>query len=114
MGGDITLRHSDYSYTLNGFSLSSTTARSTALGLRAGYPIGRVMPFVSARIGQGTYDANEGSLDIDTREWGIGAEVALIESVSLLASYDRTTSERRDFDAEADSDAFSIGIGYRF
>ena len=42
----------------------------------------------------------------------LALEVALTESVSLLVSYDRATFDYRDL--EIDSDAFSIGGGYRF
>ena len=125
VGPDLTLRRGGYSsrwrisdseFDIDNLDFSrSGTTLSAALGVRAGYPVGRVMPFVSARIGRGTDDVDSGgSFDFDTREWGIGAEVVLRESISLLASYDRATFDFRELDFEIDSDAFSIGIGYRF
>ena len=131
VGPDLSLRRGGYS--LRGsvsdeldWSESSATL-SAALGVRVGYPIGQVMPFVSARIGRGTDDyvrtlhfrggdAQVGDTRytyFDTLEWGIGAEAVLRESISLLVSYDRATVEYPG-GLEIESDALSIGVGFRF
>ena len=75
---------------------------------------GRVMPFVSARIGRGTDDVdnNGRSFDFDTHELGMGAEVVLREGFSLLVSYDRATFEYPsgfEIDSDALSSASAIG-----
>lgn len=115
LGGEISYRRNSYSGTDRTTATAiSGTATSTAFGLRLGYPVGRTMPYMAARIGRGTDDFGTGSLDFDTREFAIGAEYALTENVFTHLSFERVIFDYRDTDLNLRNNAVSLGINYRF
>ena len=115
LGGEISYRRNSYSGTdVTTATAISGTATSRAVGLRVGYPIGRTMPYMAARIGRGTDDFDTGSLDFDTREFAIGAEYAVTDNLFTNVSVERVIFEYRDTDLNLRSNVLTLGLNYRF
>ncbi len=115
IGGDLTYRRNEYSGTnITTSTAISGTATSTALGVRLGYPMGRTMPFVGARVGRGTDDFGTGSFDFDTRELVIGAEFALTEQVFTHVTFEHAVFDYRGTNLSLRNNGIALGLLYRF
>ncbi|WP_158598942.1 outer membrane protein [Rhodophyticola porphyridii] len=115
VGGDLTYRRSNYS----GTNVTTATAldgtiTGAAVGLRVGYPMGRIMPYFGARVGRGTDDFGTGSFDFNSREITVGAEFALTESVFTNLSVERIRLDYRGTDLNLRSNVVALGLSYRF
>ncbi|MBO6922945.1 MAG: outer membrane beta-barrel protein [Roseicyclus sp.] len=115
LGGDVIYRRSNYT----GTNVTTATAldgtiTGAAVGVRIGYPMGRIMPYFGARVGRGTDDFGTGSLDFDSREITIGADFALTESVFTNIPIERVRFDYRSTDLNIETDSIGFGLNYRF
>lgn len=76
--------------------------------------MGRVMPFVGARVGQGTDTFATGSLDLRSSELSLGAEYALTDTVSTTFSFEQTSLNYVNSSLTVTSNHIGLGLAYRF
>lgn len=115
LGGELSYHRNTYVGTnqLTAFTFDGTVTHQ-AVGLRVGYPHGRVMPYLSARVGQGTDRFDTGSSDLSTRAVAIGAEYAVTDNLFTQLSLERTIVDYCNSDTYLRSNVIALGGGYRF
>lgn len=115
VSGELAHRRSTYSGTIVATGVPfDGTITGNSVGVKIGYPIGRVMPFIGARIGQGTDVSAVGSLDLRSSELTLGAEYALTDTVSTTLSVERTNLNYTNSPLTVTSNSVGLGLTYRF
>ncbi len=115
VGGELVHRRSNYSGTIvaTGAAFDGTIT-GNSLGVKLGYPVGRAMPFISARVGQGTDKFATGSMDLRSSELTLGAEYALTDRISTIVSYEHITLNYDNSPLTVTSNHIGLGLAYRF
>lgn len=115
VGGDLSYRRFNYTGTnVTTATALNGTITGSAVGVKVGYPIGQIMPYLGARVGRGTDDTGAGTLDFSSQEIAIGAEYALTDTISTSISLEQLTLDYQTVNLNVRSRSVSVGINYRF
>lgn len=113
--GELAHRRSAYSGTIvaTGAPFSGTIT-GNSVGVKLGYPMGRMMPFIGARFGQGMDVSAVGSFDLRSSVVSLGAEYALTDTVSTTFTVERTSLNYVNSPLTVTSNSVGFGLAYRF